>query len=279
MTAAHELGRVSFDADRQRRIADSFSRAASSYDSAAQLQREVADDLMARLPQGLNPRTLLDVGCGTGYLVSHLSQRYDALSIGLDIAPGMLAEARRRHAGLPIRWLTGSAEQLPLADRSIDLMVSSLALQWCDSPAGFLAQAARVLRPGGWLAFTTLCEGTLEELQCAWRQVDGAAHVNEFMAEARLIDALKAPGWQPPEVVMTTRRTHHATPADTLRALKRIGANTITTSAQAGGGLSGRRRFAQLAQALETWREGAGIPTRYRVATVLMQRSNFDATS
>ncbi|MGM8849383.1 malonyl-ACP O-methyltransferase BioC [Salinicola halophyticus] len=278
MTAESNVALSFNDAARQARIAANFSRAAASYDAAAQLQREVADDLLARLPQGLAPRTLLDVGCGTGYLVSHLSQRYDAVSIGLDIAPGMLAEARRRYAGRPIRWLTGRAEQLPLADRSIDLMVSSLALQWCDSLDGFLAQAARVLRPGGWLAFTTLCDGTLEELQCAWQQVDGARHVNEFMAEARLIDALKTPGWQLHDVIMTTRRTYHATPADTLRALKRIGANTITTSKQAGGGLAGRRRFAQLARALETWREGAGIPTRYRVATVLMQRPSLEAT-
>ncbi|KAA0015779.1 malonyl-ACP O-methyltransferase BioC [Salinicola corii] len=260
---------------RRQRIANGFSRAAASYDAGAQLQRAVADDLLARLPTLEGVQTLVDVGCGTGYLVSRLAEHHDGLSIGLDIAPGMLDEARRRHAGHAIQWVTGCAEALPLADGSVDLVVSSLAVQWCDSLEGFLNQAARVLRPGGWLAFTTLCEGTLEELHRAWQQVDGERHVNEFMAEARLIDTLKTPGWQWYEVAMATRRTHHATPADTLRALKRIGANTITASAAAGGGLSGRRRFAQLAQTLETWREPTGIPTRYRVATVLMQRRHL----
>ncbi|MAM58658.1 MAG: malonyl-[acyl-carrier protein] O-methyltransferase BioC [Salinicola sp.] len=257
---------------RRQRIADAFSRAAAGYDGAAQLQQAVADDLLTRLPQTASRRALVDIGCGTGYLVSRLAERHDGPAIGLDIAPGMLDQARRRHAGRSIHWVTGCAESLPLAAGSVELVVSSLAVQWCDSLEAFLREAARVLVPGGWLGFTTLCEGTLVELQQAWQQVDGAIHVNEFLPEARLFETLRAPGWRPAEVVMTTRRTHHATPADTLRALKRIGANTITASAAAGGGLSGRRRFARLAQTLERWREPAGIPTRYRVATVLMQR-------
>lgn len=257
---------------RRQRIADAFSRAAAGYDGAAQLQQAVADDLLTRLPQPASRRALVDIGCGTGYLVSRLAERHDGPAIGLDIAPGMLDQARRRHAGRSIHWVTGCAESLPLAAGSVDLVVSSLAVQWCDSLEAFLREAARVLVPGGWLGFTTLCEGTLVELQRAWQQVDGAIHVNEFLPEARLFETLRAPGWRPAEVVMATRRTHHATPADTLRALKRIGANTITASAAAGGGLSGRRRFARLAQTLERWREPAGIPTRYRVATVLMQR-------
>lgn len=257
---------------RRQRIADAFSRAATGYDGAAQLQQAVADDLLARLPQPDSCRALVDIGCGTGYLVSRLAERHGGLAIGLDIAPGMLDQARRRHAGRSIHWVTGCAESMPLADGSADLMVSSLAVQWCDSLEAFLGEAARVVAPGGWLGFTTLCEGTLEELQWAWQQVDGETHVNEFLAEARLVETLRAPGWQAAEVTMTTRRTHHATPAETMRALKRIGANTMTASAGASGGLFGRRRFDRLAQALERWREPAGIPTRYRVATVLMQR-------
>lgn len=282
MTSALGTPSTGSCADRQRRIASRFSRAAASYDAAASLQREVADELMARLPAIEPPRTLVDVGCGTGYLISGLVSRPsprlstgpDARAIGLDIAPGMLAEARRRHASLPIDWLTGCAEQLPLADNSVDLIVSSLAVQWCDSLSRFLNEAARVLRPGGWLAFTTLCQGTLRELQQATRQVDGQRRGNAFVAETALIEALDAPVWRLHDLQLTTRKTFHATPVDALRALKQIGASTLT-EASTTAGLAGRRRLIELTNALEAQREPSGIPTRYRIATVLLERREY----
>ncbi|MGM8932801.1 methyltransferase domain-containing protein [Salinicola halophyticus] len=264
---------------RQQRIANGFSMAATRYDTGAELQGAVADDLLARLPALERVSSLVDIGCGTGYLVSRLAERHGGLSIGVDIAPGMLHEARRQSADRPIRWLVGSAEQLPLAAESVDLMVSSLAVQWCDSLAGFLNQAVRVLRTGGWLGFTTLCEGTLDELQAARQQTDGVRHANTFISETELIELLDGPDWRLQELTLTTRKTHHATPQDALRALKRIGAATLTDSAHARRGLTGRRRLDALTQALETWREPAGIPTRYRVATVILQRAESSHAS
>lgn len=255
---------------RQRRIAESFSRAAEHYDDAAQFQRQVADELLSCLPVSCRPRALLDVGCGTGYMASHLARRFDATAIGLDLAPGMLAEARRRHGDLSIQWLTGNAERLPLAGRSLDLVTSNLALQWCGLER-FLAQAARVLRPHGWLAFTTLCEGSLSELREAWKTVDGGRHVNDFLPEATLRQWLASPGWRLQWFDLTTRCTWHDDLVETLRALKRVGANTVTGE-PAPGGLAGRGRFARLESAIEAFRDTSGIPTRYRVATVLMQR-------
>lgn len=255
---------------RQRRVADSFSRAAEHYDEAAQLQRQVADELLACLPDSCRPRSILDVGCGTGYVVSHLARRFNATAIGLDLAPGMLAEAQRRHGDLPIRWLVGNAERLPLAERSLDLIVSSLALQWCCLER-FLDQVARVLRPHGWLAFTTLCEGSLSELRAAWKTVDDGRHVNDFLSEAAFRQRLTSPGWRLHRFDLATRYTWHDDMAETLRALKRIGANTVT-GASASRGLAGRRCLARLERAMETFREVSGIPTRYRVATVVMQR-------
>ena len=76
----------------KRLVAVSFSRAAASYDSVAELQRDVGHELMNRLPVGLNPQRWLDVGCGTGYFSRVLGQHFPhSEGLALDIAQGMLA--------------------------------------------------------------------------------------------------------------------------------------------------------------------------------------------
>ena len=79
----------------KRQVAVSFSRAASSYDRVAELQRAVGHELIARLPADLMPERWLDLGCGTGYFSRALSQHFaDSQGLALDIAQGMLSYAR-----------------------------------------------------------------------------------------------------------------------------------------------------------------------------------------
>ncbi|WP_251978375.1 methyltransferase domain-containing protein [Salinicola avicenniae] len=273
---------VRADATRQQRIANGFSRAAERYDGEAQLQREVADALLEALPLSAltatapAPLDVLDLGCGTGYAISQLIRRFggrqnEIEGIGLDLAPGMIASACQRHGDLPVRWLVGEAERLPLADASRDLIVSSLALQWCDSLDKALGEAARVLRPGGWLAFTTLGDESLSELRDAWLRADGTVPVNRFLTPSELEAELDVNGLRCRRLSWATHRTWHADARSALRALQRIGANTLTTR-PVSAGLAGRARMARRLQALEAHRVAAGIPTRYRVASVLMQR-------
>src|SRR3970040_279579 len=122
----------------KRRLLASFENAADTYDAAAVLQREIADRLLARLDVvRLNPKDILDVGCGTGYDMHHLSKRYPrARIIGIDIAEAMARRAHRNRS----RWTRlfgresfccGDAENMPLASAAVDMVVSNLTLQWC----------------------------------------------------------------------------------------------------------------------------------------------------
>ena len=77
--------------------------------------------------------------------------------------------------------------------RPVDLIFSSLAVQWCADFAAVLSEAYRVLQPGGVLAFASLCVGTLYELRDSWRQVDGLVHVNRFRELRRLISSCARP--------------------------------------------------------------------------------------
>lgn len=101
------------------------------------------DPLLEAVKAGLGVR-VLDIACGTGALVAAAAQR-GAEVIGMDFAPTMIAEARRRHPGLDFR--VGDAEAIPLADASVDAVTCSFGLLHMERPDRVLAEISRILRP------------------------------------------------------------------------------------------------------------------------------------
>jgi ubiquinone/menaquinone biosynthesis C-methylase UbiE len=99
------------------------------------------------------PLDALDAGCGTGFLSFELAARGHRVT-GIDFAPAMLEEARRKAAerGVSIRFEAGDAEQLPFAAGSFDLVVSRHVLWTLPHPEAAIDEWIRVLRPGGRLA-------------------------------------------------------------------------------------------------------------------------------
>jgi SAM-dependent methyltransferase len=99
---------------------------------------------------------VVELGCGTAYL-SGLLARQGARPVGVDLTPAQLATAARcqRRFGLRFPLVEADAANVPLADASFDLVVSEYgASVWCD-PDRWVAEAARLLRPGGRLVFVT----------------------------------------------------------------------------------------------------------------------------
>jgi ubiquinone/menaquinone biosynthesis C-methylase UbiE len=115
-----------------------------------EIANRCADLALARSP---SPRRVLDVGCGTGYLLRRLAQRCPAATelAGIDAAPEMVAAARQASAGDDrVTFQTGVAEQLPYPAGTFDLVVAVTSFDhWADQRAG-LAQCARVLAPDGY---------------------------------------------------------------------------------------------------------------------------------
>lgn len=99
------------------------------------------------------PRRVLDVGCGTGYLLKTLANRCpDAEQLdGVDPAPSMVEVAASSGTDDRVRFSIGIAERLPYRDGTFDLVVSTTSFDhWVDQQAG-LRECARVLRPDGHL--------------------------------------------------------------------------------------------------------------------------------
>ena len=101
----------------------------------------------------------------------------------IDLSARMLEEARQRQAA--DRYLLADIEAIPLADAQFDLVWSHLAVQWCSSLPQALRELYRVARPGGKVAFTTLLESSLPELNQARKAVDEQPHANRFYRMSR----------------------------------------------------------------------------------------------
>ena len=251
----------------KRRLRHSFAQAVETYDAVAVLQREIADRLLMRLEVvRLQPRIILDIGCGTGYDLYQLSKRYPhAQVLGLDIAETMTHRARRR-VGLWRRltgrslFVCGDAERLPVATASVDMVVSNLALQWCD-PRIVFTEARRVLRPGGLFMFTTFGPYTLRELREAWRAVDNAAHVHAFIDMHDLGDMLLHAGFADPVMDMEALTLTYDDVRGVMRDIKQLGAHNVAVSRTRG--LTGKTRFARFRAAYEALARDGKIPATY----------------
>ena len=250
----------------RRAVRAAFDRASATYDAAAVLQSRVRAELLSRLDLiKVAPEVVVDLGCGTGDGARRLKDRYrPALVIGLDPAPGMLRETRRRSGWLrPLRSVCADVMQLPFRDQSVNLMFSNLMLQWCDDLDGALGEIRRVLAPDGFFAFTTFGPDTLRELRTAWAAADGGTHVSGFRDMHDIGDALTRAGLSEP--VMDVERLTMVYPdvAAITRGLKVIGAHNAT--AARARGLTGKGRWRAMAAAYEAQRHAALLPATYEV--------------
>ncbi|TWI56752.1 malonyl-CoA O-methyltransferase [Pseudomonas duriflava] len=254
----------------KRRVAASFSRAAASYDGVASLQREVGEALLARLPHEA-PACWVDLGCGTGYFTRALAARFPhASGVAVDLAEGMLRHARP--LGGATQFIAGDAEHLPLRNSMCDLVFTSLALQWCGDLAAVLAEARRVLKPGGVFAFTSLCVGTLQELRDSWQAVDGFVHVNRFRRFDDYQQQCGESGLRLLHLNTETRTLYFPDVRSLTHELKALGAHNVNPGRP--GGLTGRARLRALAAAYERLREPAGLPASYRVVYGVLQKES-----
>lgn len=255
----------------KRLVRCSFEHAAATYDAAAVLQNEVCRRMLERLDYIRHrPAALLDAGSGTGNALAALSRRYPgARIVALDIALAMLQRGRERHPWwrrlLARRWhvVCGDIERLPLADASIGMVWSNLALQWVNEPQWAFTEMRRVLSPGGLLMFSTFGPDTLKELRRAYHGADRHTHINRFIDMHDIGDMLLSSGFSDPVMDMECVTLTYDDVRQLMRELKAIGAHNMTKGRPTG--LSGKSLLATVARNYEAFRRDGKLPATFEV--------------
>ena len=138
-----------------------FERAANAYDTFSVVQRAMADRLVESVER--DPLSILELGCGTGYLTALLRERFtDAAIDAVDFAPAMIARASERVPN--VRFVVADIEELELEPEWYDLIVSSATFQWLAEPEQTIARLAGSLDRRGELHFTSFGPRTFWEL-------------------------------------------------------------------------------------------------------------------
>ncbi|MFO1242557.1 MAG: methyltransferase domain-containing protein [Rickettsiales bacterium] len=202
-----------------KRVRADFSRAANHYDVHATLQRDVVDATYpSLLPRLTHDASVLDAGCGTGYLARSLAEKYIGWRVfQLDSAEGMCRKAGKY-------TICGDMTQLPLLDNSMDAIFSSLSLQWVSEPMTALREWYRVTKPRGFAAIATLGPATLRELRECQARAGVPESVLTFQPLARLEDAAQQTGWKILSSHASLRRQIYDDTVALLRQLKGLGA-------------------------------------------------------
>lgn len=114
-------------------ICNAFTKQAMSYEKAAKVQHEIGHRLLERLPYlTIVPQRILDLGCGPGTFSRELALMYPkAHVVGLDFAPAMLAQAKKKHRWRH-KWSLTAADMAntPFASGSFDLIYANQSLHW-----------------------------------------------------------------------------------------------------------------------------------------------------
>ena len=256
------------------RIKQSFSNASQSYDSVALLQRKVGAALLKHINTLPPNATVADLGCGTGFVAAEIlgnhSLHLDQL-LAIDIALPMLKQARAKLAENKVSFICADAENLPLQTASADLIISNLALQWCQSLDTTLADIKRTLKPGGRFLFTTFGPQTLHELKAAWKQVDDYPHVNEFVSRDILAGLLEKAGFTSYTLSSRSYVSTYESVWELMLELKQLGAQAIMGKQKAA--LTGKNIIRRMMDAYNKQDQNGLIPATFEAITVVAIKS------
>jgi malonyl-CoA O-methyltransferase len=221
------------------------------------------------------PARVLDIGCGAGDSLTALTSRYPSVEwIGVDVSEGMLRSGLeamslgqrliRRFSRTRSLRVVGEAGELPLAEGSIDLVMSNLMLHWHPEPHAVLPEWKRVLRVDGLLMFSCFGPDTLKELRLAAGESLPHAQAVSFVDMHDFGDMLVASGFATPVMDVEVLTLTYATPQALLAEVRTLGGNPRDDRWPA---LPSTRQARRLLEVLDARRNAEGrIPLTFEIA-------------
>jgi len=242
-----------------------FSDQAKMYDAFAQVQKEMAKRLLSKIGEGHRIHTILEVGCGTGYLTQLLMDRFPEAHItGLDIAEGMINQARESFAGNSRLKLVCADVEAFETDEQYDLIISNAAFQWLNNPGDTVNRLCSYLTLRGQLVFSTFGERTFHELKESHEQAVAELNIDHNHIGIQFNNTSAWQAWCK-EAGMEARLDeeelieYFPSSREFLHSVKKIGANSSRGSNGAGPGLM--RRLLELYD--KHYKSDKGIPATY----------------
>ncbi|WP_233407812.1 malonyl-ACP O-methyltransferase BioC [Marinomonas spartinae] len=254
----------------KQQVAQRFDRAAVTYDVYARFQQQVLERLFQVLPM-IKVDSVLDLGTGTGRAIPLLRSLFspDRL-VAMDLSQQMLSQARMAAPSQATSFICADAEALPFVDEAFDLVLSSLALQWCLCPDVLFDGLYRAVKPGGYIVFSTLCHGSMPQIDQAWKGLDDNIHVNQYATYTSLLEQVGKGGWTIDDAVLEPITMWFDSPEEAVDSIKKVGAGLVRGQASKGMSPSKWRAFLrQYAQLRQT----AGVPLSYQVAFIVAQKA------
>jgi malonyl-CoA O-methyltransferase len=270
-------------AEQSRAVAASFDRAAADYDRHARVQKQAAKSLAARILENapVDPRRILELGCGTGFLTEQLISAYRGADWTItDISPQMVERCRQK---LQARESTSrqskgqrvfrvmDAQSIDVTDK-FDLICSNLTFQWFPDLLPVVIDLTDRLNPGGVLVFNTLGLDSFSYWKILDQQVGGEPSATEFPSFVSIANGLfdgcrdRFGNGLEIEAEAELLCDQHATFLEFLQSLKTIGAGTPVSSRLVS--------TAQLRSVLRRSQQNdpQGVTIEYQVITVVIRR-------
>ena len=143
-----------------------FSAAADTYDVLATVQDRVAEELLSFIPDGSEPATILELGCGTGLLTRRLLKRFPVAHIdAVDVSSRMIQRAKESCGPCNrVTWHVADALRFSPV-HTYSLIASNASLHWVADLTAAMRHFANFLTRHGDFVFSIMLRGTLAELR------------------------------------------------------------------------------------------------------------------
>ena len=261
-------------APEKQQVGRQFSDAARTYTEHARHQRIIADRLASCLRETHDEVQVVELGCGTGLLTSHLLERLPRAQVrALDIAPAMVEACRVRWAEQPRLTLVEADAESFAGGATYDLVASSCVVQWFEQRELLGGHLAAMLRPGGMAALAVPLGGTLGELAESVAQATGQAMPGLELGRAEsYLSAFDGGEWRRVVAQQFDVVQWYASPREVVRGVQAIGARCAGQGGASHLGAGAMRAVMQRYQRA-FGRDDGCVPATYRAMVLIAERS------